>query len=226
MKKLIPLLLSFLLIGCASDTEQKGLDAIAALYQGKATYSKSFHSSLGEETIKSFNITVMDSERIDTLSPGMTSALIATLAYDNFSEEERESYTQVNVSLFNSKKDSAGFTFPTPLLHNLLVKRKTFNEFSNWTLNGEFQKIDGLKNNDAIPQEIGEIIQNSLATTEESYGKLIAFEPYGIGKVQDSIGELYQYQGYFVFQSNKRKPYFVVVDSKPDDERLVGFKIF
>ena len=34
----------------------------------------------------------------------------------------------------------------------------------------------------------------------------------------------YQYQGYLVFGNGIRKPYFVFVDTKPEDDRMIGFR--
>lgn len=225
MKKLFVLIALVLLGSCASESEQKGLQAISAEYEGNATYSKSFNSSMGQQTFKSFNVRLSNSARIDTLPPAVTTGNIARMAYESFSEKERSSYTHVSVELINSKNDTASYQYPMSILPILAQKAKTFKDFSAHLVRRDFKKIDALKNDEEIPGAIGERIGITLSEMEKSFGKLTAYESFGISEIEDAKGSAYQYQGYLVFGNGIHKPYFVFVDTKPEDDRMIGFRV-
>ncbi|QNJ98073.1 hypothetical protein [Constantimarinum furrinae] len=225
MKNLIFILFSLLIIGCASETEKKSLDEIADIYNAKTAYSKGVKSSMGEQTEKTFTITVSDSKLIDSLNPNVSSSNIGFLVYNSLSAEEKKNYTYINVNLLNLKRDSAKYSYTATSLAKLSPKAKTFNEVSEQLLLGNFKKLDEIKDAAAIPNEISETIKQKIAFLEQEYGDLESYTPFGIGEASDAIGTVYQFQAFLVFKE-KKVPYIVVTDADPNNDKMIGFNIF
>tara|TARA_R110002074_G_scaffold209113_5_gene378052 strand:- start:1763 stop:2056 length:294 start_codon:yes stop_codon:yes gene_type:complete len=94
--KLIKLFfIAILMVGCASETQQKGLDEVAEIYDAKVSYSKGFSSSLGKKTVKRFNVKLSDSKSLDSLPIAESSANIALTVFKNFDDDEKNSYTHI-----------------------------------------------------------------------------------------------------------------------------------
>lgn len=219
-------LLALALVSCVSENEQKGLDYIGSLYDAKTSYSKSFDSELGSETIKKFNIKVSESMRIDSLQPTVTTANIAWLMYESFSEDEKKSYTHVDVELVSTKNDTASFYYPLDVLEKLSTKATNFKAFSQNLVDGDFVKIDALKDEVEIPATVAVGLKNQIAMMEKKWGQLISYEPFGISEGKDEQGTIYQFQGYLVFEKGVYKPYLTVLDAAQGKDKLIGFKIF
>ena len=226
MKKLILLCAVALVVACASDTEQKSLDRIAEIYDGKTSYSKGFNSSAGKETIRSFTAKISESDLIDSLNPNVTSANIALLVYEGFEEDEKGKYKQINVEMINKEGDTADYSYPIPILSQLSVKSKVFVTFSEGLLNNNAAAIDEIRNEKTINRPIGERVMNALSDYKQKHGTLISYEPFGIAETSDDAGAAYQFQSYLVFSSGKKLPYLIVVDTSPEINKLDGFRFF
>ena len=226
MKKLLLLCSIALCVACASETEQKSLDRIAEIYDGKASYSKGFSSSAGSETIRTFTAKISDSHLIDSLNPNVTSSNIASLVFEGFTDDEREKYTQVNVEMVNKKGDTADYTYPMEILGNVYEKSKVFNSFSNGLLKRDASALDNIRNTAQIPEEIGDGVVKTLGNYTKKYGTLISYDPFGIAEMTDEQGAAYQFQAYLVFSSGKKLPYIVVVNTAPGSDKVDGFRFF
>jgi hypothetical protein len=226
MRTLLILLLAILLTACASETEQKSLDKIAEIYDATTSYSKGFSSSVGQETIRKFTAKVSESKLIDSLNPNVTSSNIALLVFDGFNEDEKSKYKSIDVQLINKNGDTMNYSYPSDILNKLHAKSKVFYQFSNGLLENDALKIDELRNEKQIPQPVGTRILANLSNYSNSYGSLVAYQPFGIAEASDDLGGVYQFQANLVFSSGKRIPYMVVVDTSPERDKLEGFKFF
>ena len=219
-------LLAFTLMSCVSENEQKGLDYIGSLYDAKTSYSKSFDSEVGSETLKKFNVKLSESSRIDSLQPTVTTANIAWLMYESFTDDERKNYTHIEVELISAKNDTASYYYPMGLLETISKKGSTFKAFSQSLVDRDYIKIDGLKDDAVIPDPLALGLKNQIAQMEKQLGKLTSYEPFGIGEGQDELGTIYQFQAYLVFEQGAYKPYLIVFDAAEGAEKIIGFKIF
>ena len=90
MKKLISCIVATaLLFACASETEKGVLEDIAEVYGGETSYSKSFVSNTSEKRT-TFNVTINNSQMIDTLAPTVTTANASLMVYDALTSERRK----------------------------------------------------------------------------------------------------------------------------------------
>ena len=224
MKYLLLFFASLLLFSCASDTEQKSLDAIAAIYEGKTSFSKGFNSNTEDKTIRNFKIIVQESALIDSVPPNNTSANIALMVYDGFSNSEKEKYDVIKVELLNLEKDTAFYNFTMPVLKGLSKKSETFKKVSESIVDGDFETIDELKYERAIPEPIGLKMKENFKNKEEKYGALLRYEPIGILRDKNGPGAIYRFNGQFIFEKEKA-PYLVVVEVDEANDKFIGFNV-
>lgn len=226
MKKLVLIIATAFLLGCASETEKNSLDRIADIYDAKTSYSKGFSSSAGTETVRNFTAKISESDLIDSLNPNVTSANIALLVYQGFEDDEKGKYNFINVEMLNKKGDTADYTYPLDVLKKLNRKSEVYTTFSQSLMDSDAATIDNIRNENSIAPPIGERIIITMGEYKEKYGSLIAYQPFGVAEVSDAQGAAYQFQSYLVFSSGKKIPYLVVVDTAPDLNKLEGFRFF
>ncbi len=218
--------IALLLTACASDTEQKGLDYIAQIYDGNASYSKSVETNLGQETMKKFNVKLSGSKMIDSLKPTVSTANIALLMYQSFTPEEQKNYTHIDVELVNAKNDTVSYYYPTEVMQGIDKKALSFHRFSESLIEGDYRKLDILTDKSHIPGSIAKAMQAEIEKYEKVYGNLLSYEPFGLAEEKHPKGAFYQFQGNLQFEDGTKVPYFVVVLTAPDNNQVVGFKVF
>lgn len=225
--KLIKLLfIVILMVGCASETQQKGLDEVAQIYDAKVSYSKGFSSSLGKKTVKRFNVKLSDSKLLDSLPIGETSANIALTVFKNFDDDEKNNYTEIYTEFINSKQDTLGYTFPVSLMKILLPKTKGFTVFSEGIKNGTFQDIENFKNKNDLPQDIAQFLKDYAGQLNKSYGRITTYKLFGLDEVKGNKRTMVRYIGYFTFINGKKITYSVAIDMAVGKDEIVGFRIF
>ena len=212
------------MFSCASDTEQKSLDEIAAIYDGKTSFSKGFNSNTGEKTVRNFKIVVQESALIDSVPPNSTSANIALMVYEGLSDSEKDKYDVIKVELLNLKNDTAFYDFTIPMLEGLSKKSQTFKKFSESIIDGNFEIIDELKYEKAIPNPIGMKMKENFKAKEQKYGSLLKYVPTAILKDKKVPGAIYQFHGQFIFEDTK-VPYLLVVEVDEGNDKFVGFNV-
>lgn len=226
MKKILLLLICIIVFSCASETEQKSLDTVAELYDATVNYSKDFNSAAGQKTQRTFNVKVSNSKLIDSLQPGVTTANIAMLIYEGFTEEEQSKYDYIDVELISTKQDTAGITYNTKLVEKISKKSKNYKLFSKSLIEKDFAAIDNIKSEKDFPKPIAAGLRQLIDELENEKGKLIRYQPFGIGETKNQAGEVaFQYQGFLFFENGKTS-YFVYIEDVPDNDKIVGFRIF
>ncbi len=224
MKPLIYFAVFLFLIGCASETEQKGLDDIAKLYNAKTSYSKGFNSSPGQETVRQFNVKVSESKLIDSLAPTVTSANIALLVYESLTKSEQEKYNGIEVELVNLKQDTAAYFYPREVLEKISKKSILYKEFSENLVTRDFKKIVPLLSTEILENSnIISGIEGKIKGDSERFGKLISYSPFGISEVADADYVMLQFQGFLNYY-NKRIPYFVNINDETGNDIILGFR--
>ena len=226
MRKLLLIIATIGIVGCASESEQKSLDRIAEIYDAKTSYSKGFSSSAGKETIRNFTAKVSESNLIDSLNPNVTSSNIALLVYQGFEEDEKDKYNNIFVQMVNKEGDTADYTYPVPAIKKVAAKSPVFEAFSESVMNGDAGKIDEIRDTESIPEPIGERLMITITKYKGKYGSIIGYEPFGIAELSDAKGSAYQFQSYMVFSSGKKIPYIVNLDTSTEIDKVYGFRFF
>jgi hypothetical protein len=224
MKYVLIFISSLLLYGCASDGLQKSLDEIVAIYEGKTSISKEINDSTGDKTIHNLKIIVQESALIDSIPPSNTSANIALMVYEGFKDSEKDKYDVIKVELLNLQNDTALFNFTMPVLNGLSRKSQTFKKVSESIVTGDFEAIDVLKYERAIPEPIGLKMKENFKNKEGKYGSLLKYEPIGILRDKNGPGAIYQFHGRFIFEKMK-VPYLLVLEVDETNDKFIGFNV-
>lgn len=214
-----------LMLACASENEQGVLDAIAEVYNGDVSYSKSFtNNAKGKST--TFNVFIKNSKMADSLAPTVSTANAAVMVYDALTKEEREDYTHIQVLNINAVNDTVGYTYETPALAPASHKSKIFHEFSQRIVNKNFDGMDTLKSNTDIPKSISVDLKSGIANSEKKHGSVIKYTLFGIAEEKDNIGKVYQFQSHLFFEDGYKLRYLVAVDGREEHDKIVGYKFF
>lgn len=225
MKYIITTLGILALLSCASETEKKVLDDIAEVYNGDVSYSKSFVSNESEKRT-SFNVVIKNSAMIDTLAPTVTTSNTALLVYNALTEDEKDTYTDIEVNLINSKKDTVSYYYGMDILAPINHKAKVFRDFSQRIIDKDFDMLDELKNNTNIPKSMAVNIRNGIAAKEKKHGSVKGYYPFGIAEERDEIGKIYQFQSYLEFTDGYKLSYLLVVDATEGKDKIIGYRFF
>jgi|TARA_R110002012_G_scaffold321121_2_gene547509 hypothetical protein len=226
MKKLITCIVATaLLFACASETEKGVLEDIAEVYGGETSYSKSFVSNTSEKRT-TFNVTIKNSQMIDTLAPTVTTANASLMVYDALTSEEKKNYTDIETILVNAKNDTISYYYPMSALAPISKKAKVFHTFSSILVDGNFDQLNELDRADDIPANFSEILKNGVAQFEKKYGSLKEYQTFGVAEERDNVGTYYQFQAHLIFANGHKMGYWAVVDAAPDNDALLGYKFF
>jgi len=222
---LITLLSVIILISCASENEQKGLDEIAAIYHAKVTFSKGFYTKTNQKTIKHFNINVSDCKMMDTMKFSQASGNMARIAYHNFTTEEKEKYDEINVQLIKDK-DTTYYSFDRDLLSLVDKKANTVIAFSESFVKHDFSKLDNLIDKKYIKAtNFGIKMKKYISTLEKTRGTITDYQIYKIGKTSSDDTNMIRYVGEFHFSKGKKAAYFVNINVLQGEDKVVGYKL-
>jgi len=217
------IILSLLIISCASENEQKALGEIADIYGATTSYSKNFQSANGK-TIKEFNVKVSNSIMLDSLPKAPAASNIAVVTFNNLNEKEKNSYNAINVFLITQKKDTTKFHYDIAVLKNAAPKAKVFNDFSNNIVDKNFAELDKYKDNETIPQSINAFMKQKIAEREKLYGTLKQFKPSLI--IQPKNKQRLQFVGLLIFDNGKAIRYYTIFDKAKGKDKIRGIQFF
>lgn len=224
--RLIILFLGFLLFGCASETQQNGLDEVAKLYDAKVTFSKGFHTSSGRKTIKKFNVKISNSKAYNNISIGEKTSNIAFTVFKNFNDKEKDTYSFINTEFIKSNQDTVKNSYATSLLKMVLQKSKSFMVFSEAINNKKFEEIENFKNRKYLTQNVEDVLKKHISKLNQLFGEITSYDLVGLSEVTEGDKTFIRYTGYFKFSRGKKIKYFVSSDIETGEGEIFGFKIF
>jgi len=226
-KYLIILLSTIVLISCASENEQKGLDKIVTIYNAKVAFSKGFYTNTNHRAITNFTIKVSDCKMMDTMKFSQASANMARIAYHNFTAKEKEKYDEINVQLIK-EKDSAYFSFDRNIISLIDKKASTAIAFLESFVQHDFSKIDKLIDKNYIrTTTFVSDMKKFISGLEKKRGKITGYQLYKISKTSGKTAKInmIRYVGEFQFSKGKKAAYFVNINTMEGKDKVVGYKI-
>ena len=224
---LITLLSVILLISCASENEQKGLDQIATVYHAKVAFSKGFHTNTNHRAITNFTIKVSDCKMMDTMKFSQASANMARITYHNFTAKEKKKYDEINVQLIK-EKDSAYFSFDRNIISLIDKKASTAIAFLESFVKHDFSKLDKLIDKNYIrTTTFGSDMKKYITNIEKTKGRINKYQIYTIGETQDKNAKIsmIRYKGEFQFSKGKKATFFVNINVAEGKNKIVGYNL-
>ena len=225
MRRIILCITILIGYGCASETQRKGLDIIADHYEATTAFSKGFNTNAGKTTTM-FTIKVSNSKMIDTLRPDITASNIALMLYETFTEEERESYNEIQVALVkDSLKEAETSRYDPSVLADALDQSAIFRSFSDNLINKDLGSIaenmaPQYKTDKLLPN-----LTNYMTALVNTHGKLEGYKRTGFGILSlPDNRKLFFYSGYLIFEDGVYRGYNVQTSQNMDNNYLMGFK--
>lgn len=212
---------------CVSENEQSGLDAIAANYDGKASFSKGFHSAAGQETVNTFNIKLTESQILDTLRQDFASLNIAMMMYDSFTPEEKGKYDRLMVEIVNSKtEESSKYEFDPEKIKPCIDQSAIFKFFSDNILNKDYGTIAKNVQPKYQTQTLGIELGNFMNTIIDVHGNAVQYRSTVSSIITMPDGDkFYRYDGFFTFSDGYRRPYFITASTDVENNYIAGYQL-
>ncbi|WP_157972858.1 hypothetical protein [Aureibaculum luteum] len=226
MKKYVYLIGIVICFSCASENQQKGLDKVVSHFGGNASFSKSFNSTIGQETIKSFDIKISNSFMLDTLRQDLSTAKIAMLLYDSFSQEEKDDYNQINVELENSSSNKSSiFKYNSKTLINLLDQNEIFIEFSENLKKENYQLISENVKPKYRTETLADGLKQFMKNLTDQHGRLVSYKATEVGVFTAKQEQQYKYKGFLTFEDDYYRNYFITTSKEVDIDYIAGYQL-
>lgn len=225
MKK-YSIVIALMVISCASENQQKGLDLIAKHYHTETSFSKGFETNAGKSSSR-FNIKVSNSPMLDTLRQDITASNIALMLYESFTEDERDDYDFINVELMqDSLQDPVKALYDIKELSSALDQVAIFTNFSENLLQKNYNSIaQNIADRYQNPKLAGnlEVFMNGL---HKAHGNLIEYKRIGFGIYTKPNNEkLFHYSGHLKFVDGYIRPYMLTTSMKVNNDYIEGYKL-
>jgi len=226
MKPILSIILLTVLVSCTKSEKQKSITNISEIYKSKISYTTNKRQVTNGKVIWEYTVVVPISKLLDSLPKATATSNIAFLTFKNFNENEKKRYSIINVLLISSQKDTIKNSYDIPILETIVPKHNTYQKFSEYIINGDFNELNTLKNNKDIPESISDLIRGLIKNAESNSGKIIAYQPVTIAVSKDNVGEIFQFNGFLIFEKGNKKHYSISIDKIQGNDKIVGFNFF
>ena len=224
MKSIIFLLIAIFMVGCASESQQKGLDEIAAYYDANTSFSKNYSNSVGTKKITTFNIKITDSKMLDSLRADITCSNIALMLFDSFTEEEKKDYNYINVELIKKGNDTLSYSYNPEILNIGIDQVSIFTDFSEKLLAKDYKGV--FNNIEPSLIQSNSLLQFTNYQTQfvNEHGNITAYKRYGFGVIKKEDGtQVLSFSGFLTFNDGFVKPYYMTVSKQIDNNYVLGY---
>lgn len=225
-KVIIQFVFAIVILGCASESQQKGLDQIGEQYKTKASFSKGFQTNAGK-SFSRFNVKVSGSPMLDTLRHEVTASNIALMLYDSFTDDEKDDYDYIHVELKkDSLQDSFEATFDPKLLSDGLNQVAIFTNFSDNLLHGNYEAIAANVDPKFQSSQLANNLKSFMNNLHATHGNLVSYKRIGFGIVTSANNKkLFHYSGHLHFSDGYIRPYFVRTSKNIDEDYISGYHL-
>lgn len=220
MKKTMGLIAIIAMMACGGNTKTDKKANMETVY-GTPLNKEKLQRDSAESFIK---ISAQTNAMLDSLHPNITSANRALLAYGAMTKADREAIKTIDVELLRSKELQASYTYDVAFMAGVQEKAKVFERLSKALVDRQFAVVDDNRDQNAVPNGIGPLLEKKFAFLEKKYGKLKSYEIFGIAEQGGEAGTAYQFQAYLDFHWRK-VPYFFYLDTQKGKDQWVGFSI-
>ncbi len=224
MRKLIITLISLIIVACASENQQRGLDAIAEHYNTETSFTKGFQTNAGK-TITKFTIKVGSSELLDTLPEKLAASNIALMLYESFSAEEREDYTNIEVKMQqDSLAEAESYYFDPGLMRDALDQSAIFSNFSDNLIDKNYDAIAQSMEPQYQSPKLATNLGNYMRRLHSAHGNLIAYKRLGFGIYTKANNEKrFHFSGHLTFSDGYKRPYVLTTSMKVNEDYISGY---
>lgn len=200
---------------CGSDlspSEEKIKNEISSIYLADATFEDIKNATLGDtENLHVKNINVSRSPVLDTLGSTFALNSIATIAYENLSQEERNMYDYIGLEIAQKSGEANPFSFKTNTLEKINNTKKVAYQFADAISSASFKNMESILDTGQAPAEAAAVLQNYFKELTVSAGAIESYYFYGVGQGEHQSNKFYTHLGKFTYKNGMTQNFFVNV---------------
>lgn len=200
---------------CGSDTspsEEKIEKEIASIYLADTTFEDIQNASLGDiENVYVKNINVSRSAVLDTLNSTFSLNNIAAIAYENLSDEEKESYEYIGVEISQENGEKNPYSFNMKTLKEIDATKKTAYTFAESISNASYKNLEPILDTGEDSATAAKALQDYFTGTTGTAGPVVHYYFYGLGEGTHQSKTYYTHLGTFVYKNGVTQNFHVNV---------------
>lgn len=200
---------------CGSDlspSEEKIKNEISSIYLAKATFEDIKNATLGEiKGVDVKNIHVSRSAILDTLNSTFALNSIATIAYEHISQEERDSYDYIGVTLTDKNGEENPYSFLSATLKEIDLTKKTAYQFAQSISEASYKNLEPILDTGQEPAAAATALKDYFTGTTATAGPIVNYSFYGVGEGNHQSKTYYTHLGTFFYKNGVTQNFFINV---------------
>jgi hypothetical protein len=193
-----------------SPSEKKIKKEVSSIYLAEASFEDIANATLGDvDNVDVKNVYVSQSPILDTLKINFSVNNIAAITYENLSDEERNSYDYIGVSISQKDEEKNPFSFTIHSLEKINAAKKTAYQFAESIWNTSYQNLEPILDTDQDPIKAAKAIQDYITGITASTGAIVNYYYYGLGEGKHESNTYYSYLGTFVYSNGMTQNFYV-----------------
>ncbi|MEP0262745.1 hypothetical protein [Dokdonia sp.] len=207
-----------------SPSDKKTKKKVASIYLAETSFEDIFNGTLAEkENINVKNVYVAQSPILDTLNTNFSLNNIAAITYENLSNEERNNYDYIGVSIAQKNKENVPFSFSINTLEKINATKETIYQFAESISNASYKNLEPILATGLVPTQEAKTINDYFTETTASAGAIINYYYYGIGEGTHETSTYYTHMGTFVYGNGMTQNFHVNI--LEGDTQVKGYNI-
>ncbi|WP_299217509.1 hypothetical protein [uncultured Dokdonia sp.] len=200
---------------CGSDTnssEGKIENEINSIYGAETSFEDIQNATLGDiKNVHVKNLNVSRSAILDTLNSTFSLNNIAAIAYENLSEEERNSYDYIGVELTQKNGEKNPYSFNIKTLKEIDATKETAYQFAESISDASYKNLESILDTGEDPVTAAKSLEDYFIGTTGTAGPVVNYYFYGLGEGQHESKTFYTHLGTFVYKNGVTQNFHVNV---------------
>lgn len=215
----------FVFFGCASESEKSAIKAISSFYGCSVSYSKGVSASTSEESMDYVGLT-LSGGLLDSLDAEEPASYGALTLYQTLSQEEREEYSHIKVTIEQHEGASTKTTEYEYAIGKLQLVNAKLSSVKVLEDNLKQRQYDTLIKQLANSKDVdkqGFVAQ--MDSLDQGYGEIKDYEfrsfTFFTSEVNNEQKELLELKG-ILYRSKKNHRFNVILSQRPEDKKVYG----
>lgn len=190
-----------------SPSEEKIKNEVNSIYLAEASFEDIKDGNLGDvEGVNVKNVYLSQSPILDTLNVNLSRNSIATITYENLSDDEKEIYDYIGIQIYRENGNVAPFSFPLETLKSLATTKLVANQFSEAIKNENFESLRTITD---TGKDTSQEIKDYFTEITNATGSIINYYYYGSGGGEYDAKPYHTHWGTFVYGNRMTQNFHV-----------------
>lgn len=195
-----------------SPSEEKIKNEISSIYLADATFENIKNGTLEDkENLDVKHISVSRSAILDTLNSTFALNSIATIAYENLSQEERDRYDYIGVTIAEKNGEVNPYSFLSSTLKKIDLTKKVAYQFAQSISEASYKNLEPILDTGQEPTTAATALKDYFTGTTATAGPVVNYSFYGVGEGTHQSKTYYTHLGTFVYKNGVTQNFFINV---------------